>query len=83
METIGMEFGNKLQMDQLIQAVRRVGDIMENRHQSETEDKLDELLRRVAEQDRERSRGWDERERLRDESDRRQEERQSKKRPGD
>ena len=64
MRTIGMEIGNRQQTDELIAEVRRIGDILEAKKQSETDDKLDELLRRVNAREREDAR--DERERARD-----------------
>jgi hypothetical protein len=45
--SVGMELGNKLQMDELIKAVNRVGDILENKKQAGIEKRLDELLERI------------------------------------
>lgn len=47
--SVGLELGNKLQMDDLIKAVNRLGDILENKKQAGMEKKLDELLERMEE----------------------------------
>lgn len=47
--SVGLELGNKLQMEDLIKAVNRVGDILENKKQAGIERKLGELLDRMNE----------------------------------
>lgn len=44
---IGLELGNRQQMEMLIAEVRRIGDILDNKSREEMDEKLDELLRRL------------------------------------
>jgi len=44
---VGLELGNRAQMDMLIAAINRIGDIMENKRQTEMEETLEELVTRV------------------------------------
>lgn len=44
---IGLELGNRAQMDQLITAINRIGDIMENKRQTRMEEMLEELADKV------------------------------------
>ncbi len=41
--SIGLELGNRHQMDLLIDQVKRIADVLENKRQSEIEDRLDHL----------------------------------------
>ncbi|WP_312795530.1 hypothetical protein [Tianweitania sp.] len=45
---IGMELGNKEQVERLIAAVNRIGDILADKKQHEMDDKLDELLEKMS-----------------------------------
>jgi len=45
--SIGLELGSRLQIDQLIGEVRRIGDILENKKQSAMEAKLEDILDRL------------------------------------
>ncbi|MBL8578072.1 MAG: hypothetical protein JNK47_12660 [Mesorhizobium sp.] len=44
---VGIELGNRQQMDQLIAGVNRIGDILENKKQSAMEGKLEDILERL------------------------------------
>ncbi|MBP0438401.1 hypothetical protein [Tianweitania sediminis] len=47
LQSIGMELGNKEQMERLIKAVDAVAHAINDKKQSEMDDKLDELLEKI------------------------------------
>lgn len=67
---IGVELGNRVQMQELVEAVNRVADEIANKKQEEVVDKLDEALRRMDESERDRDRDRENRERDRRDYDR-------------
>jgi len=44
---VGLELGNRAQLDLLITQVKRIADIMENKRQTEMEETLEELVAKV------------------------------------
>ena len=46
---VGLEFGNRAQMDLLIGEIRRIGDILENKRQAGIESKLQHLVEEIDE----------------------------------
>jgi hypothetical protein len=47
LQAIGIEFGSRLQMDQLIAQVTRIADILENKKQAGMEKTLSEIVDRL------------------------------------
>lgn len=45
--SVGLEFGNRMQMDDLIKEVARIGDILEGKKQAGIEADLKEILERL------------------------------------
>ena len=54
--SVGLELGNRMQMDELIKAVVRVGDILEDKKQAELRDGFKEILDRMDDMEEQQAR---------------------------
>ena len=54
--SVGLELGNRMQMDELIKAVDRIGDILEDKKQAGIKEGLKEILERMDEMEEQQER---------------------------
>ncbi|WFR98731.1 hypothetical protein [Rhizobium tumorigenes] len=54
--SVGLELGNRMQMDELIKSVDRIGDILEDKKQVGIKEGLKEILERMDEMEKQQTR---------------------------
>ena len=54
--SVGLELGNRMQMDELIKSVDRIGDILEDKKQAGIKEGLKEILERMDEMEEQQAR---------------------------